>query len=137
MNEDITSPTVICSFVISGRNFDPEGFSRLIEVQPTRIWRQQNPSLVNRAELPTIEWRFQIQYDSCNWLNHPIQDILNHFTLYQSELRSFVEQHNCASHLLVKVRGDLEGIDLSVEANTLEQLCKMGARLCFAIEATD
>jgi hypothetical protein len=135
MSTNSLPPSVTCTFAIGGKEFDPDQFTQIVAITPTRIWRQKREDLRKRPDLSNVEWSYEIRYGPCDYLDQPLRELLRLFLPFSEAIRHFAVSHNCTTSIICRIEGDLMYICLEIEAETLCQICQLGCELVFSIDA--
>jgi hypothetical protein len=87
------TPLISSSFSVGGNEFDSSEFSEIIEIQPTRIWKQTKPELRNRHDLNNFEWIYKIKKKPLWSIGEAVNEILEIFWLKRQKIVSYSEKN--------------------------------------------
>lgn len=136
VSTEIETPpgTISSTFFISGREFDPDHLSGLLEVQPSEIWRQQRPWLKDRRDIPQISWRFDLTSRHHWSVDSAIREVLDIFSPRCEQITTFAREHNCEVHLRLILHDDETVIVYEIGAETMLSLAVLGCSLSFHMD---
>jgi hypothetical protein len=130
---EIVEPSITSSFVVSGKSFDTDAFSKVVGLAPTRLWRQRLPHLKARADLPQMEWAYEIKQRPHTSLDAAVSEVLSPFISSAERIKSFVAAHQCSVDVVCLVYGDSNSVVLEVLADTVRKLALVGCGLSLAL----
>lgn len=125
---------VSSTFFISGRQFDPDSLSELIGIKPSEIWRQKNPTLMSRNDLPQVEWRYCLVRRAHWSLDSAIREMLNIFSPRSEQIGAFTRRYDCEAHLRLILHHDETVLVYEISADMIALLAALSCSLSFHVD---
>jgi len=115
-------------------DFDPDEFSRLVGVKPTKVWRAWASGVKNNTSFEQIVWRYDLKR-RLHWsIDDAIREMLDHFNGQRVEIISFAKQHICSLQLRCRLHGDETVIVYQIEQLTIKQFAAFGCSFSLTID---
>ena len=124
---------ITTTFSLSGQAFDPDLFTRLVCIEPTKIWRQRLESLKSNPAFPQIEWRYVLAKRPHWSMDDAVREMLEAFASRREAIVSFANENKCSLHVRCQLFADSSVIIYELTKGTIETLAGFGCEFSFVI----
>lgn len=128
-----SAPKISVSFVISGRDFDPDACSAALGLQPSNIWRQQREHLKNVLALPNVEWQLGFEGKEFYSLDEATSEVVALIWPTREQVRTFVSQNGLRATLACSVRIDADRPEYCLSSDVMSKLGWLDCKFCLDI----
>lgn len=127
-----SAPKISVSFVISGRDFDPDACSAALGLQPSNIWRQRREHL-DLADLPNVEWQLGFEGKEIYSLDEAAAEVVALVWPARERIRAFVSQNGLRATLACSVRIDEDRPEYCLSPDVMSKLGWLDCKFCLDI----
>ena len=128
-----TAPKISISFVISGRDFDPNICSVALGLQPSNVWRQQREHLKDRIDLPNVEWQLGFDGRALYSLDEAAAEVVDLIWPARERIRAFISQSGLRATLACSVRIDADRPEYCLSSEVMRKLGWLDCKFCLDI----
>ena len=119
-SQSLTSISV--TFGLSGSNFDPNSFTELVGIKPTKIWHQRHEHLKSRSDLPQLAWQYEIARQPYPSIDEATKQVLQPFLGKEEAINSFCHKNPCHAFVRCVIYGETQDVVLGLEPQTIVYL---------------
>ena len=102
-DKDIMAVVVPYFCVTSTHCFDTDRFTSLIKIQPTSIWTQKIPKLLNVKGVPQAKWTYRFRYTHTEWIEKATDMILSLFYPLRGIIKPFIQQNRLRATVYLRL----------------------------------
>jgi hypothetical protein len=133
-------PEISVTLCVGGDEFDADGLTRILGIQPTKIWRQRpelSQHLKAHPDVPKFSWNYKLARQP-SWVIEEITvRLLSTFHSKYELLRQFVHDHNLKVAVACYIRTNGHRPVLELSAETIKLLAELDATFSIDIEGFD
>lgn len=127
------APKISVSFVISGRDFDPDTCSAALGLQPSNIWKQQREHLGKVLDLPNVEWQLGFDGKKLYSLDEAAAEVVGLIWPARERIRTFISQNELRATLACSVRIDVDRPEYCLSSDVMSKLGWLDCKFCLDI----
>ncbi len=114
-------PQVEASFVLGGRDFDPNRVTEILGCEPSTIWQQRHEHLRARRDLDNVQWVKTVGPHACYSVSEVVEQLASTIIPIAPKLPTVVAELNLKASVVatVRIREDRPLYELSQRALAL------------------
>jgi hypothetical protein len=129
-----TVPTITTALLIGGHRFNPQDFTLLVGVEPTKIWTQQHEWVkLIRPDIATIGWVYELKKQRKWSLGEAIEEILDVVWSKREEVHRFLSENRLKMSVDCKPFGDASVLEYIIQPAVIRKMAFFSASLSLAV----